>query len=142
VGIPFTDVPAYIALPLLTPTVISPLLPFDYAWLITFLIGIVMSTLLWRLHARGRTPGWMVRRMNSWLRRGIYHARPLWYVRRMSRITSPDDAVKYAMSISVGYGEPEEAPVEPKRAAARKREPDAKKSAKHPTDKFTRKKSQ
>lgn len=96
VGIPYTDVPMYVLAPLV-PTFFFPgIIPFYVKWP----IGLALcGWLIYLNRVKRRTPGWLLRRLRSKFRQGIYHARPLWLVRRMSRPTSPQWALSAALDL-------------------------------------------
>lgn len=94
VGLPYTDVPAYILAPLVPAAATPDAIPSYVAWPVALAIS---GWFLYLNRRKRRTPGWALRRFRSWLRGGIYHARPMWHVRRMSRPTPPQLALKAAV---------------------------------------------
>lgn len=93
VAFPYTTYPAYGAAPFLILIV--------HARWYTAVIALVAAWWLKRMHAKGRTLGWAYNRLKTALRGGTYHARPLWYVRRMARVTPIDAALEYALHMPI-----------------------------------------
>lgn len=83
VGLPFTSIPAYCSFPMLVC--------LFYARLLTIGFAVIMTLVVWWLQRKGYTLGWMVRRARSKLRGERVSARPIWHVRRFSRLQDPGD---------------------------------------------------
>ncbi|WP_146099992.1 MULTISPECIES: hypothetical protein [Achromobacter] len=95
VGLPYTAIPAYVVSPLVLAWTTPDAVPSYVAWPVGLAI---CGWLLYLNLKKKRTPGWAMRRLQSWMRGGVYHARPIWHVRRMSRPTSPEFALGAAVA--------------------------------------------
>jgi hypothetical protein len=82
-GLPFTSIPAYCSFPMLVC--------LFYARLWTIGISVIVTLAVWRLQRRGYTLGWMVRRARSKLRGERVSSRPIWHIRRFSRLQDPGE---------------------------------------------------
>lgn len=94
VGLPYTSIPAYTLAPLVLAAITPSAIPYYITWPVAFVLCV---WLLYLNVKKKRTPAWVLRRIYSWLRNGVYHSRPIWHVRRMSRSTSPDVALKISL---------------------------------------------
>ncbi|WP_152385740.1 hypothetical protein [Achromobacter sp. GbtcB20] len=95
VGLPYTDIPAYVV----SPLVLAWATPDAVASYVAWPLGLAgCGWLLYLNRVKKRTPGWAMRRLRSWMRGAVYHARPIWHVRRMSRPTSPEIALGIAVA--------------------------------------------
>ncbi|WP_342051237.1 MULTISPECIES: IcmT/TraK family protein [unclassified Cupriavidus] len=82
-GLPFTSIPAYCSFPMLLAMV--------HLRLWTISLAVIMTVGVWWLQRKGYTMSWMARRARSKLRGERVTARPIWHVRRFSRLQDPGE---------------------------------------------------
>jgi hypothetical protein len=75
-------IPAYAAFPILLWVM------HMRVW--TFVVALSVCATLTIFKMRGRSVGWIIRRVHCWLRGEVVFARPVWFRRRMQHLNSFD----------------------------------------------------
>lgn len=81
VGLPFSSLPAYAAIPIIPC--------FFYARTITLVIAVLCTVFIGVISSKGYTLGWVVNRLRGRLHGGRISARGIWVIRRYSHAFDP-----------------------------------------------------